>query len=154
MQLTRFTDYALRTLTFLALQQKDRLSTISEVAQIFAISRNHVVKIVHQLGLRGYIETVRGKHGGIRLARAPEAINLRDVVMDMENVLCAVDCKRENCRLSGGCRIQGILRRAMNAFLEVLAEFTLADVARDQDRLCNLLGIDHPQLISRVAIHA
>ena len=120
MQLTRFTDYALRTLTFLAVQPGDRLSTITEVADTFAISRNHVVKIVHQLGIKGYIETVRGKHGGIRLGRSAVSINLRDVVMDMEHVLCPVDCKRENCRLSGGCRIQGILRRAMNAFLEVL----------------------------------
>ena len=101
MQLTRFTDYALRTLTFLAIQPGDRLSTITEVADTFAISRNHVVKIVHQLGIKGYIETVRGKHGGIRLGRAAVSINLRDVVMDMEHVLCPVDCKRENCRLSG-----------------------------------------------------
>ena len=107
MQLTRFTDYALRTLTFLAIQPGDRLSTITEVADTFAISRNHVVKIVHQLGIKGYIETVRGKHGGIRLGRSAVSINLRDVVMDMEHVLCPVDCKRENCRLSGGCRIQG-----------------------------------------------
>ena len=92
MQLTRFTDYALRTLTFLAIQPGDRLSTITEVADTFAISRNHVVKIVHQLGIKGYIETVRGKHGGIRLGRSAVSINLRDVVMDMEHVLCPVDC--------------------------------------------------------------
>jgi Rrf2 family nitric oxide-sensitive transcriptional repressor len=142
MQLTLFTDYALRTLTLLAVQPSDRLSTISEVATTFAISRNHVVKIVHQLGIKGYIQTIRGKNGGIRLSRAAAAINLRDVVMDMENILCAVDCKRENCRLSGGCRIQGILRRAMNAFLEVLGEYTLADAVRNPTQLCCLLGIE------------
>ena len=69
MQLTLFTDYALRTLVFLALQPEKQLSTITEVADRFTISRNHVVKIVHQLGMKGYIETIRGKHGGIRLAR-------------------------------------------------------------------------------------
>lgn len=79
MQLTRFTDYALRTLTFLAVQPGDRLSTITEVADTFGISRNHVVKIVHQLGIKGYIETVRGKHGGIRLGRSAVSINLREV---------------------------------------------------------------------------
>ncbi|MFM5152814.1 Rrf2 family transcriptional regulator [Aeromonas hydrophila] len=148
MQLTRFTDYALRTLTFLAVQPGDRLSTITEVADTFAISRNHVVKIVHQLGIKGYIETVRGKHGGIRLGRSAVSINLRDVVMDMEHVLCPVDCKRENCRLSGGCRIQGILRRAMNAFLEVLGEYTLADAVRDPTRLCHLLGIEQDSILA------
>ena len=100
MQLTRFTDYALRTLTFLAVQPGDRLSTITEVADTFGISRNHVVKIVHQLGIKGYIETVRGKHGGIRLGRSAVSINLRDVVMDMEHVLCPVDCKREKTAAS------------------------------------------------------
>ena len=114
----------------------------------FAISRNHVVKIVHQLGIKGYIETVRGKHGGIRLGRAAVSINLRDVVMDMEHVLCPVDCKRENCRLSGGCRIQGILRRAMHAFLEVLGEYTLADAVRDPTRLCHLLGIEQDNILT------
>ena len=76
------------------------------------------------------------------------SINLRDVVMDMEHVLCPVDCKRENCRLSGGCRIQGILRRAMNAFLEVLGEYTLADAVRDPTRLCHLLGIEQDNILT------
>jgi Rrf2 family nitric oxide-sensitive transcriptional repressor len=104
------------------------------VADTFAISRNHVVKIVHQLGIKGYIETVRGKHGASASAAAV-SINLRDVVMDMEHVLCPVDCKRENCRLSGGCRIQGILRRAMHAFLEVLGS-TLWRMRCGSDLVC------------------
>lgn len=147
MQLTRFTDYSLRTLTFLAIQPDDRLSTITEVADTFGISRNHVVKIVHQLGLKGYIETVRGKHGGIRLGRAAVSINLRDVVMDMENNLAPAYCKTDDCRLSGGCHIQGILRKAMNAFLDVLGEYTLADAVRDPGRLCNLLGFEPDELL-------
>ncbi len=76
MQLTLFTDYALRTLVFLALQPEQQLSTITEVADRFSISRNHVVKIVHQLGMKGYIETIRGKHSGIRLARTSHDISL------------------------------------------------------------------------------
>ncbi|QFI56136.1 Rrf2 family transcriptional regulator [Aeromonas simiae] len=147
MQLTRFTDYSLRTLTFLAIQPDDRLSTITEVADTFGISRNHVVKIVHQLGLKGYIETVRGKHGGIRLGRAAVSINLRDVVVDMENNLAPAYCKTDDCRLAGGCRIQGILRKAMNAFLDVLGEYTLADAVRDPARLCNLLGFEPDELL-------
>ena len=140
MQLTLFTDYALRTLTYLALQPERRLSTITEVAEKFDISRNHVVKIVHQLGVKGYIETVRGKHGGIRLARSSEEINLRDVVSDMENVSCVLDCHRDGCLLNSSCRFQGIMRKAMRAFLDVLGEFSLADLVKDKERMCGLLG--------------
>ncbi len=142
MQLTLFTDYALRTLMYLALQPGTRLSTITEVADKFQISRNHVVKIVHQLGVKGYVETVRGKHGGIRLARACEAINLRDLISDMENMSCLLECKREDCLLNSACRFQGILRKAMRAFLEVLGQFTLADLVKDSRHLCGLLGIE------------
>lgn len=142
MQLTLFTDYALRTLTYLALQPERRLSTITEVAEKFDISRNHVVKIVHQLGVKGYIETVRGKHGGIRLARSGEEINLRDVVSDMENVSCLLDCHRDGCLLNSSCRFQGIMRKAMRAFLDVLGEFSLADLVKDKERMCGLLGIE------------
>ena len=142
MQLTLFTDYALRTLTYLALQPERRLSTITEVAEKFDISRNHVVKIVHQLGVKGYIETVRGKHGGIRLARNSEEINLRDVVSDMENVSCLLDCHRDGCLLNSSCRFQGIMRKAMHAFLDVLCEFSLSDLVKDKERMCGLLGIE------------
>ncbi|WP_024872168.1 Rrf2 family transcriptional regulator [Tolumonas lignilytica] len=144
MQLTLFTDYALRTLVFLALQPEQHLSTITEVADRFSISRNHVVKIVHQLGMKGYIETIRGKHGGIRLARVSSEINLGDLIADMENVSCLLDCQREGCRLAPGCRFQSIMRKAMRAFMGVLAEFTLADLVKDEERMCGLLGLNIP----------
>ncbi len=144
MQLTLFTDYALRTLVFLALQPEQHLSTITEVADRFSISCNHVVKIVHQLGMKGYIDTIRGKHGGIRLARASAEINLGDLIADMENMSCLMDCQREGCRLSPGCRFQSIMRKAMRAFMAVLAEFTLADLVRDEERMCDLLGLEIP----------
>ena len=144
MQLTLFTDYALRTLVYLALQSEKQLSTITEVADRFTISRNHVVKIVHQLGMKGYIETIRGKHGGIRLARPCLEINLRDVIADMENVTCLLDCQREGCRLAPGCRFQSIMRKAMRAFLGVLAEYTLDDLVRDKERMCGLLDLEIP----------
>ena len=146
MQLTLFTDYALRTLTYLALQPESRLSTITEVAEKFGISRNHVVKIVHQLGVKGYIETVRGKHGGIRLARTSSEINLRDVVSDMENVSCLLDCQREGCLLTSGCRFQAILRKAMRAEQGGEGggdpEGGDADLVKDKDRMCGLLGLE------------
>lgn len=146
MQLTLFTDYALRTLTYLALQPDRRLATITEVAEKFAISRNHVVKIVHQLGVKSYIETVRGKHGGIRLARPSNEINLKDLISDMENITCLMDCHREACLLTPGCRFQGILRKAMRAFMDVLGEFTLADLVKDRERMCGLLDIECRQI--------
>ena len=144
MQLTLFTDYALPTQVVLALQPEQHLSTITEVADRFSISRNHVVKIVHQLGMKGYIDTIRGKHGGIRLARASAEINLGDLIADMENMSCLMDCQREGCRLSPGCRFQSIMRKAMRAFMAVLAEFTLADLVRDEERMCDLLGLEIP----------
>lgn len=144
MQLTLFTDYALRTLVFLALQPEQQLSTITEVADRFSISRNHVVKIVHQLGMKGYIDTIRGKHGGIRLARSAQDINLGNLIADMENVSCLLDCQREGCRLAPGCRFQAIMRKAMRAFMGVLSEFTLADLVRDEEQMCGLLGLEIP----------
>ena len=146
MRLSTFSDYSLRVLMYLACQS-DRLATIVEISQAHGVSKNHLMKVVHQLGRNGYIETVRGKHGGIRLARASSEINLRDVVSDMENVSCLLDCQREGCLLTAGCRFQGILRKAMRAFLDVLGEFTLADLVKDKDRMCGLLGL---QCVDRI----
>ena len=143
MQFTDYTHFSLRALTFLALQPHDRLTTITEIADAFTISRNHMVKIIHQLGLKGYVETIRGRHGGIRLAKPATHINLRSVVIDMENILSPINCKEEDCHIVSACRVQGIMRRAMNAFLDVLDEYTLADIVKHPDRLCELLGIEH-----------
>jgi Rrf2 family nitric oxide-sensitive transcriptional repressor len=91
MRLTHMTDYAMRLLIYLA-QQPDRLCTIAEVARSYEISEAHLMKITHQLGLAGWIETVRGKGGGMRLARAPEAIGLGDVVRSIEPDFFIVEC--------------------------------------------------------------
>ncbi|MFZ5512063.1 MAG: Rrf2 family transcriptional regulator [Pseudomonadota bacterium] len=132
MQLTRFTDYALRVLIFLA-GKGEELATIGEIARSYDISENHVMKIVHHLGRLGYITTLRGKGGGLRLGRPPEEIRLGDVVRDTEETLSVVECLAEgyagDCRLLPGCRLKTILSEAQRAFLGHLDRYTLKDIA-------------------------
>lgn len=129
MRLTAMTDYALRLLMHVA-QQDERLCTIAEVARVHGISEAHLMKITHQLGLKGWIETVRGKGGGMRLALAPREINLGDVVRSIEPDFTLVECfaRDSRCRLTGQCRLAGVLGGAMQGFLAHLDRFTLADL--------------------------
>lgn len=130
MQLTSYTDYALRTLTYLAMSP-DRQSTITEVAEFYNISRNHLVKVIHQLGNKGFINTMRGKGGGLALQRPPEMIRIGDVVRGMENHFNWVECfdpAQQQCRLLPGCGLKQLLARAGNAYLQVFDEATLADI--------------------------
>lgn len=130
MQLTRYTDYAFRTLLYLN-HSSERLVTISEIAEAYGISRNHLVKVVHALGRLGFIETYRGKRGGIRLGRAPEAIHLDEVVRHMEDRLEPVNCDTPPCPIRELCQLRGATHAAMDAFLATLASYTLADIAQD-----------------------
>jgi Rrf2 family nitric oxide-sensitive transcriptional repressor len=129
MRLTNMTDYALRLLIFLA-QQPDRLCTIAEVARSYAISEAHLMKITHQLALAGWIETVRGKGGGMRLARAPEDIVLGEVVRSTEPDLAIVECFATggNCMLAGNCKLAGVMDGALRSFMQHLDGHTLADI--------------------------
>lgn len=141
MRLTVYTDYALRTLMFAALHP-DRLSTIGEIAAAYGISRNHVMKVVHQLGVSGYIETVRGQQGGIRLARRPEQIGLGDVVRRTEGEIllpCMDAAQTGYCAISPACKLKRALGRATQAFFAVLDEFTLADLTDNREILAILL---------------
>jgi Rrf2 family nitric oxide-sensitive transcriptional repressor len=134
MRLTSYTDYALRTLMFLALN-RDRLVTIGDIAETHNIAKNHLTKVVHQLGTLGYVETVRGRSGGLRLGREPADIRIGDVVRDTETDFYIAACFDENaagCLYSASCELKGTLSRATSAFLEVLDNVTLAQVmARD-----------------------
>lgn len=131
MQLTRFTDYALRVLIFLS-YRKDELATINEIAESYAISEHHLTKIVHQLARLGYVTTVRGKGGGLKLARPPEQINLGEVVRHTEETLHVVECLEEGyqgtCRLFSNCALRGVLREAQEAFLDRLDQCTVKDL--------------------------
>ena len=132
MRLTTMTDYAMRLLMYVA-QRPERLCTIAEIAASYGISEAHLMKITHQLGQAGFIETVRGKGGGMRLAAPPQEINLGAVVRQMEADLTLVECfTRSNdnhCALTGHCRLAGVLDDALAAFMARLDGVTLADLA-------------------------
>lgn len=132
MRLTTMTDYAMRLLMYVG-ERPGRLCTISEIAQAYNISEPHLMKITHQLGRHGWIETVRGKHGGMRLAVAPEHISLGAVVRDTENDLNLVECLGENnsCVLSGRCHLTAIVDTALRKFLQHLDSYSLADILLD-----------------------
>lgn len=143
MRLTLHTDYALRVLMQVGLNEGE-LVRISEIADSFGISRNHLTKIVHQLGTRGYLETLQGRRGGIRLARPPSKIVIGDVVRDFEEDFHLVDCfnpSRCECRIQPACVLKGTLDEALAAFFEVLDETTLADLMKPRRRLRTLLDI-------------
>jgi len=142
MQITRFTDYSLRVLMLLGLYP-NRLVTIEEIAQRHGISHEHLRKIVHRLAVLGYIESVRGRHGGLRLALAPEDINLGEVVRDFETDMKIVECFATDageCPIESCCRIQPIFQEALGAFLDVLDSHTLSDILRPRRRLLHLLS--------------
>lgn len=129
MRLTTMTDYSLRLLMYVG-QHPERLCTISEVAQAYGISEAHLMKVTHQLGLHGWIETVRGKGGGMRLARAPAEINVGEVVRSIEPDFNLVECfsTGNTCVLTNHCELTTLLGGAINAFIGHLSEHTLADL--------------------------
>jgi Rrf2 family transcriptional regulator, nitric oxide-sensitive transcriptional repressor len=144
MRLTNYTDYSLRVLIFLAIKEKEELSTIKEIADTYQISKNHLMKIIHELGLLGYIETIRGRNGGIRLALKPEDINLGEVVSKMEEDFHIVECfNRESglCVISPACKLKHILDDALQAFLSVLKGYTLADILENKVELETLFSL-------------
>jgi Rrf2 family nitric oxide-sensitive transcriptional repressor len=126
------TDYALRLLMYLA-HRPERLCTIAEIAGAYDISQAHLMKITHQLGRFGFVETARGKGGGMRLAAAPASINLGAVVRSVEPDFALVDCfdRPDRCALVGYCRLAGVLSGALASFLAHLDEHTLADLVPD-----------------------
>lgn len=133
MRLTLMTDYALRLLMHLA-RKPGRLCTISEIARVHAISEAHLMKVTHQLALRGWIVTVRGKGGGMRLAHAPSDIVLGAVVRGMEPDLAIVECLAgaSACTLTPDCHLAGVLGGALDSFMAHLDGFTLADLVPAQ----------------------
>jgi len=143
MQLTLYTDYSLRVLVYLGVKQEG-VSTITDIANDYGISRNHLVKVVHNLGNLGYIKTLRGRGGGLKLSREASLINIGDVVRHTEGSFNLVECfDREinTCPISEMCALKGALYTAQKRFIEVLDEFTLADVVGNRQELSTLLGV-------------
>lgn len=130
MRLTTFSDYTLRVLMYLALEP-GRLATIPEIAAAYGISENHLMKVVHQLARTGVVESLRGKGGGIRLARAPEEIRLGAVVRGSEGAAPIVECLGDDpqaCRIAASCRLKGVLVGAFDALYAELDRHTLAEL--------------------------
>jgi Rrf2 family transcriptional regulator, nitric oxide-sensitive transcriptional repressor len=145
MRLTAYTDYALRVLMRLALQP-DRLTTIADLAKGYDISENHLMKVVHQLGVAGLIDTVRGRNGGLRLRKPPAAIGVGRVVRLMEPDMDIVPCFNDSSGrvIEPACLLKGALAEARDAFLAALDRYTLADLVKPRRRLSALFR-DEPR---------
>lgn len=141
MQLTRYTDYSLRVLIFVALREEGAQPTINEICDHFGMPRNHLIKVVQRLGQLGYLRTQRGKGGGLRLGKPAQEIVVGDVVRAMEPNLDIVDCTSPDCPLMGGCRLRSVLDEAMDAFLAVLEGYTLMDLIGQPAHLRTLLDM-------------
>lgn len=141
MKLTGFTDYSLRVLLYLA-ATPSRRATIAEIAKAFNVSENHLTKVVHLLGKQGWVDTVRGKGGGMLLAKQPQDICIGKVVRDTEGAALPAECFAEDgghCVITGCCKLQGVLAEAVNAFYSVLDHYTLADISRNRQVLGKVL---------------
>ena len=143
LRLTVYTDYSLRLLMYLALKE-DGLATIAEIAESYGISKNHLMKVAHQLGVAGYVATVRGRSGGLQLAKAAEAIGLGEVVRHTEPDMALVSCfdpANAPCAIQRCCVLQGALEKACLAFVDVLDGYTLSDLVKPRARLRALLSV-------------
>ncbi len=149
MQLTQFTDYSLRSLMYLG-AHPGRLCQIAQIAAAYDISANHLMKVVNRLAARGYVETIRGQGGGLRLARAPRLINIGEVVRDMEERFDIVECfdeRHQTCPLLPSCVLRSVLSDARRNFMATLDRYTLEDVIGT-----NLAGMFAPRKGTRIPI--
>lgn len=143
MRLTVYTDYSLRVLMYLSLKE-GRLATISEIAASYHISKAHLMKVAHQLGIKGLVKTVRGRQGGLRLARSPHMITVGEVIRETEPDLALVPCFEPvcaDCAIVPACVLKRALHEARAVFFDVLDGYTLADLVRPHVPLRNLLGL-------------
>lgn len=142
MRLTTFTDYTIRVLIFMGIHP-GQITTVGELALRYDISRNHLTKVIHYMGQQGYIETLRGKGGGIKLAMSPEQINIGTLVRDTEKNTALAECFNGDdchCRILPACRLTGILHEAQESFYRVLDHYTVADLIVNANQLEELLG--------------
>jgi len=143
MRLSAYSDYSIRVLMLTALRSPERI-TVDEAADAFGISRNHLVKVVHDLGRSGYLATHRGIGGGFTLARRPQDILLGDIVRLGEEAETVIDCtdkKDRQCRLFPACRLRGVLDEAAAAFFAVLDDYSLADLVRHPSKMRAALAL-------------
>jgi len=144
MQLTQYTDYSLRVLIYLSQKKCGELATISEIAEFYGISRNHLVKVVHNLATYGFIQTMRGKNGGMCLARPADEINIGEVVRQTEPNFDIAECfnKESNtCVISPICALKSILGDARTSFIQTLDRYTIAHALNPQHGLLKKINI-------------
>ena len=138
-----YTDYSLRVLLYLGSKQDGKLSTIQEISDAYNISKNHLMKVTFELGKAGFIQTVRGRGGGIRLADLPQNINVGAVVRRMEDDFHLVECfdlEHNRCPIAPVCGLRGVLGKALHAYLAVLDEYTLEDLLYNREGLRQILN--------------
>ncbi|WP_432361813.1 RrF2 family transcriptional regulator [Sporosarcina sp. UB5] len=146
MRLTLYTDFSLRVLMYLSTKEVGELSTIQEISDRYDISKNHLTKVVHELGKMDLVETVRGRGGGIRLNVKPEDINVGELVRKTEDDFYLVECFKTDgnqCILSSVCRLKGVLHEALAAYFAVLDKYTIADLVVNKEELAAIL-LDKP----------
>lgn len=145
MRLTLYTDYSLRVLLYLGAKDPEELSTIQNISDSYGISKNHLMKVTHELGKLGYIETVRGRGGGIRLAVVPEEINIGQLVRKTEEDFYLVECfnpESVGCIISPVCSLKGALNKALHAYIAVLDSYHLSDFLTSKEDLAAILFND------------
>lgn len=144
MKLTMYTDYSLRVLMYLALDP-DHTSTIQEIADHYNISKNHLMKVAYELGQSGYVETVRGRNGGLRLAKPAAEINLGVLVRECEEDFTLVECfdaENNQCVLTPACKLKHVLKEALENYFHSLNQYSLADLLQHRKSMAKLLAID------------
>ena len=146
MRLSVFTDYSLRVLIQAAIRHPHKV-TIDEVANAYGISRNHLIKVINELGRAGFLVTQRGRSGGFTLARPAERIFVSEVVKFGEEGQPLVECfdpERNSCIITPACKLKGMIAEAKRAFFEVLGKYTIADVCAKPEALLRHLGLTAP----------
>jgi Rrf2 family transcriptional regulator, nitric oxide-sensitive transcriptional repressor len=153
MKLTTFSDYSIRVIMYLGLKHGE-LANISDIAKAYNISENHLTKVVHQLGQHGYVETVRGKGGGLRMVRDPKSINLGEIIRDSEGDTGFLPCldNEGECCIQSTCKLMGILREAQIAMFAVLDKYTLADLLINESPLARILMSPNPSVLVKKII--
>ena len=146
MRLTRYTDYAMRVLLYLG-QKPERLCAIAEIARAYAISQNHLMKVVNDLVNAGYLESVRGRNGGIRLARPAAEINVGALIRHTEDDFDLVGCG--SCIIAPACGLTCVLDEALRAFMAVLDRYSLADLLARKGDFSHLLNFTGPAVTQR-----
>jgi Rrf2 family nitric oxide-sensitive transcriptional repressor len=153
MRLTDFTDYSLRVMLYLAVRDSG-LSTIQEISGAYGVSKNHLMKVVQLLGERGWVDTMRGRNGGLRLAECARTLKIGEIVRATENDFALVAClgaeDRRQCVIEPHCRLKGVLVAAREAFLRELDRYTIADLSASAEPLARSLGLIPLVLDARV----